>query len=148
MGKTAIGFLVAPLWVPVAVGTYAALYLFPQPEQSHWIAIATVISAIFGYAGTFVLGLPALLVLRSCGQTAAWISIAGGLIGGILTWTVFGIVFGLSLGNSMRFIIINIQDQFTKNIEFLLQPGLLGALVGLTWWLIARPDRSNISTNT
>ena len=62
MSRTAVAFLIAPLWVPAAVAPFAISWA-PYSEQRHWIYITIIIATIFGYGGTLMLGLPAFLIL-------------------------------------------------------------------------------------
>ena len=138
MSRTALAYLVAPLWVPAATAIYA-LHMFPYPEQHHWIYVTIIIGAVFGYAGTLALGMPAFFVLRARSHTALWTAVVLGFGIGGLTWLVFTVLFVLSLGNSFTFILHEAANP-TSWLP-LLPTGVLGSIVGATWWLVARPDR-------
>jgi hypothetical protein len=114
----------------------------PYPEQHHWIYITIVIAAIFAYGGVLTLGMPAFFVLRALNHTSLWIALVLGFGIGVVTGCVFLFLFGLSLGNRLSFV----WQDFAANVvnwpwPFLLV-GALGAVVGATLWLIARPDRA------
>ena len=141
MSRIRAAFLIAPLWVPTITGI-SAFWIFPQPEQSFWRVTTVVIGGLFGYAGTLGFGIPVFCFLRSRGLVSAWIAIAAGFLGGGITWQIFLLLFGLSLGDSIDFIL---KDMFRPSVWdslLALVPAVLGALVGATLWLIARPDRS------
>jgi hypothetical protein len=140
--RTVLAFLVAPLWVPAAT-TLLAIGTFPYAEQ-RGIYIITIIAAIFAYGATAMLGLPAFLILRARGHTAFWFASALGFGVGVITWAIFMILLGLSLGNSWTFVTHDIVNNPAQRLIFPLT-GALGAAVGATLWLIARPDRERRS---
>jgi hypothetical protein len=137
MSRIFIGFLVAPLWVTAATASFAAL-TFPSPAQTAWVPIATITGTVFAYGGTLAFGLPAFLILRARNYTSFWIAAALGFGISNLTWMIFGVLFALSLGNSLAFI----WQQATNLALPFLPIGALGSLIGATFWLIARPDRA------
>jgi hypothetical protein len=141
MSRLAIAFLVAPLWVPLIVAPYSAFEIFPHPTQWRWVVIATIISAIFSYLGVFALGYPAFLALRSRNLTALWIAAALGFVVGALTMVAFLACFALALGEGSQSVDLFLQGPPSLLLAGVIPPGLLGALVGTTLWLIARPDR-------
>ncbi len=140
MNRTALAFLIAPLWVPAATAPYA-VYMFPYPEQRHWIFITTIIGAIFAYGGVLTLGAPAFLILRARRRTAFWIAPVVGFGVGVLTGFIFFVLFGLSLGNSLTFVWHDLAAKSASWSSPFFPIGALGAVVGATLWLIARPDR-------
>jgi hypothetical protein len=104
--------------------------MFPNPEQHDFIYIS-IIAAIFAYGGMLTLGVPAFFILRAINHTAFWIAgVLGFAIGG-LTWIVFFVLFGISLGNSLAFV-----WREAGNIV----AGALGSIVGATLWLM--PDQT------
>lgn len=139
MSRTALAFLVAPLWVPAATAPCAA-YMFPYPEQRHWIYITTIIAAIFAYGGELMLGMPAFFILRTRKHTAFWIAPVLDFGASCITWLVFITLLGLSLGN-FTFVARDLAINSAKWSSVFLATGALGAAVGTTLWLIARPDR-------
>ena len=102
MGRPVLAFLIAPLWVPLIFAPYAALNLFPNSAQSHWVVISTIASALFAYAGTLVFGFPPFLILRVYGLTHLWIAAAVGFLSGAFTSIIFNVCFALSLGYSIK----------------------------------------------
>jgi hypothetical protein len=142
VSRTALAFLVAPLWVP-AVSTLLAVGTFPYAGQLG-IPIIAIIAAIFAYAGTAMLGWPTFLILRARGHTAFWFAPALGFVVGAITWTIFMILLGLFLGNSWSFVTHDIVNNPAQRLIFP-STGALGATVGATLWLIARPDQERPS---
>jgi putative effector of murein hydrolase len=140
MQRTTAAFLIAPLWVPATAGIYA-FWMFPHPEQSFWRLATAVIGGLFGYAGTLGFGIPLFIVLRSTRLVSVWIAIAVGFMAGEITWIIFLTLFALSLGNSTSFAVSEFLRPDQWSSLSMLAPGFLGALVGATLWLIARPDR-------
>lgn len=138
MGRTANAFFIAPLWVPAGVAFYSSLFL---TQSSDMVTFYIVVAAIFGYAATFALGCPVFLLLRSLRLTAPWISFVFGFALGVLAWALFMFLFALSLGYSIPSAALQAWKIFADDHSILLGSGLLGIFVGLTLWLIARPDR-------
>lgn len=143
MSRTALAFLIAPLWVPAAAVPFAG-HMFPYSEQRHWIYITVIIAAIFGFGGVAALGMPAFRLLRARKHTAFWIAPVLGFAVGVVTWLVFIVLFGLSLGNSGSFISRDLVSN-SAHLWAVLLTGALGTAVGTTLWLIARPDRHDQS---
>ncbi len=146
MGRTVTAFLVAPLWVPLAV--LCLVVLGGGGELG--IAIA-VMSGVTTYAAMFALGFPIFMLIWWCKLTGPWIAAVVGYIVGILSSQALMICLGLSLvdakgGNVDKAIHNVILGVFNTKISpedlpILLGPGLIGIPVGVTLWLIARPDR-------
>jgi hypothetical protein len=139
VSRIALAFLIAPLWEPAAAVPFAAR-AFPHPEQRHWIYITVVIATIFAYGGVAAFGTPAFLLLRASKRTAFWIAPSWASRSVLPLGWVFIVLFGLSLGNSWPFVSHNVASNSTDLWAFVLT-GALGAAVGATLWLIARPDR-------
>ena len=142
MSRTVLAFLIAPLWVPAAAVPFA-VRAFPYPEQRHWIYITVFIAAIFAYGGVAALGMPAFRLLRARKHTAFWIAPILGFAVGVVAWLVFIVLFGLSLGNSWAFVSHDLASN-SAHLSAFLPTGALGAAVGATLWLIARPDRHDL----
>src|SRR5215475_2894936 len=74
MNRTSTAFLVAP-----ASSDFALCCLrVPLPWQYRWIIITVIISTIFAYAGTLMLGVPTFLILRARNHTSFWTAAALG----------------------------------------------------------------------
>jgi hypothetical protein len=144
MSRSRIAFLVAPLWVPLVMIPVASLYLFSRPNQGPWVVISTVLGMVFGYGGTLAFGLPAFAILRSRQRTAFWIAPVLGFVIGAVTWQIFLAFFALMMSDGhLSLVVHGIRQSFNDPVQLLFAaaPGSLGALVGATLWLIARPDR-------
>jgi hypothetical protein len=145
MSRSALAFLVAPLWVPLLVTPYFYLFVFPHAEQKHWVVIGAVLSIIFSYGGALLVGVPTFFVLRAYKMTTIWIAIAVGFLIGAATWLAFLALFMISLQEgSARGLSAGMHEALAdpKRLMFILWPGAIGSIVGATLWLIARPDRS------
>jgi len=138
--RAAFAFLVAPLWVPVANAPYA-VSMSPYPEQRHQVYFTIIIAAIFAYGGVLTLGMPAFLILRARKRPAFWIAPVVGFCAGVLTCSIFLILFSLSLGYSLTHAWHALAAQAADWSSPFFPTGGLGAVVGTTLWLIAGPDR-------
>lgn len=119
--RTWIAFMVAPLVVPFMVMVYFGSF---GPALPLWLFIG-FISSFYTYAGVFILGAPIYLLLRACKLTAVWIApVAGALVGGVVVGGLVAVEKGLMYGVHLG--------------EMIGAPS--GAMVGLVFWLIARPD--------
>jgi hypothetical protein len=87
-----------------------------------------------------VFGTPVFLLLRASKLTTFWIAPLLGFAIGVATWLIFVILFSLSLGNGWSFTSHELADN-SAHLWAFLPTGALGAAVGATLWLIARPDR-------
>ena len=56
-------------------------------------------------------------------------------------WAVFGLFFGLFLGEGLRGFSYFLGGLIEAKLLGIIGPLTLGTLVGLTFWMIARPDR-------
>jgi hypothetical protein len=101
------------------------------------------IAAVFAYSGVAAFGTPVFLLLRASKRTAFWIAPALGFAVGVATWLVFIVLFGLSLGDSWSFVSHDLASN-SAHLWAFLPTGALGAAVGATLWLIARPDRHDL----
>jgi hypothetical protein len=159
MNRTVLAFIVAPLWVPLIVGAYATELVFslPNPGQSSpIIAVVAIISAVIAYLITMGIGLPTFLWLRSRGIVRFWCAPAIGFLVGAIVWLAFG-VFALGHGSGIppgtrSYSIYGLAavspvheglSAGSTTVYQMVTMGLVGALVGATIWLIARPDRAN-----
>jgi hypothetical protein len=88
------------------------------------------------YAGTLALGIPIYRLFRSRGWVSIWHAIVAGGFGGCLLWFVFNLLFSLSLGAGL-------SDRSTV-YQDVLPGGVAGAVFGLVFWMIARPDRTAV----
>ncbi len=95
------------------------------------LGMGTFFGATFGQLATFGIGLPAHLWLKKHTTRRAWMYASVGAVAGLFFGGVFvyGILFGRSIGAA-------------ADIASLALASLTaGALGGLTFWLVRRPDR-------
>ena len=127
----------APMTVPLLL--LLLLLFIGQAAGSAAIGIV-VVGAFVSYAGTFAFGVPTYRVLRKRGHSAFWIATAAGFLIGIVTCMAFGVFFALSLDEATQGVRVALTDPRTLAGEAG-YGGPLGAISGLVFWLIARPDR-------
>jgi hypothetical protein len=87
-----------------------------------------------------LLGVPAFHFLRSRGWTAWWIAVVWGGFCGAVAYTLCNLFFFWLL-NGER---LDLELKATFDV-FLLFPIVAGAMVGILFWFIARPDRKPVS---
>jgi hypothetical protein len=138
VNRSVRAFIVAPLWVPAVVAALGAS-MFPYPGEIHWVVISTAVAAAFGYLGAAVLGVPAFRLLRSHALTGPLAALGMGVVIGEITWALFGLCFGLVLGEGPAGFVDFIRDAIGGDVFGLLIPAVLGALVGGTYWAMDRP---------
>jgi hypothetical protein len=135
MTRVRIAFVIAPLVVPLSL----LPWLLTGNVAPNWILTTMIIGAVVGYVGTFVFGTPVYLLLKVRGYTALWIAIAAGFAIGDLMWLFFSVIFALSLDEGAAGVRFALSDPPTLGGVFW-PGGVLGAAVGLVFWLIARPN--------
>jgi hypothetical protein len=142
MSRTRLAFVIAPLWVPLVVPVITEAFLYRSPAGLMADLIPRVItSVIFGYGGTLVLGVPLFRFLRSRQITGFWAAPVFGFIVAMITW---GIPLGLLHLSAPKNAIGPSFMELATDAGFLaviFVPGVVGMMVGVTLWLIARPDR-------
>jgi hypothetical protein len=127
MKRTVLAFLVAPLCLPVI----AAAILVVSPAGQPGLGFI-FITAILAYAGMIAFGLPAFLILRAARVTDFLITILTGFAIGGLTGS--GLVFCIQYPPER-------SPAWIAVLFVILAGGILGSIIGATFWLIARPDR-------
>jgi len=92
--------------------------LVPAAPAPEWLTLVATFSGLYTYAGIIVFGAPIYLVLRVFKLTELWIAlVVGFVVGAGVVFSMFGALPALAIGGS------------------------LGAIVGVVFWLIDRPDR-------
>jgi hypothetical protein len=96
------------------------------------------------YVVTFVVGVPSYCWLRSLGFASAWCAACLGCVTAILAWPTVLILFGVSLGLSFDLSrrLLHLDLDHPRDLAAYAVIVGLGTLVGLTLWVIARPDRT------
>ena len=136
MKRSTIAFFVAPLAVPLLV----LVWSFAGHLALRWQLTMMVIAAFLSYSGTLAFGMPAYIFLRARGLTATWIAGAVGFVIGALMWLVVLVLFPLSLGQGFSGVRLGMAD-FSIVTDIVWPGGVLGTIVGVLFWAIARPDR-------
>jgi len=132
--RTFIAFLIAPLVIPAIVVPY-----FAPTSQS--VGAIVSIALIFSYLGTVVFGIPLYFLFRSLGWVSIWHSVVTGIIGGWLLWSIFWMLFALSFGYDAKSATELVRGTLSDAKLYVWPSGVAGAVYGLVFWLIARPDR-------
>lgn len=120
--RTLAAFLVAPLVVPLACVLIASIEAWsrrvPAEPAPEWLSLVATFSGLYAYAGVVVFGAPIYLILRVYKRTELWIAVVVGfVVGAGVVFPMLGTMPALTFG------------------------GPLGAIVGVVFWLIDRPDR-------
>jgi hypothetical protein len=135
MNRTAIAFFVAPL----AATMLLVPYIHSMKAAPSLFVFALEISLVVAYGGSVIFGIPAYLLLRAHNWTAFWIAPLVGFLIGMVMWLVFSALFALMLGEGTLGVHLTLTD--ANMLKGLIWPGgVLGAVVGAAFWLIARPD--------
>jgi hypothetical protein len=130
--RTVIGFILAPLLPVIIVGGL---------DHS-----AGLVIALFGYAATLILGVPAHLIL----QKMMWVGWLNYIVAGVLIGIVGGILASIVLVASnhappdskvISYVVDALTSPIREPLPFLFL-GVLGAVGGVAFWLVARPDHS------
>jgi hypothetical protein len=130
--RTIVAFVVTPLAVPIAL---APDLLFGHVSRG-WPTSVLILMTIISYIGLLLFGVPTFVMLSDRGWTAFWLAPLCGFAFGVVTWlaclVVVAVVFSYSL-----------DDIFTWSeiMEAVWPGGGAGAVSGVIFWLIARPDR-------
>jgi hypothetical protein len=141
MSRTAIAFVVSPLWTPLAAGLFFGVTAIADAAQIHGtdiqlIASAIAVGALLTYFGVFALGYPAFRYLRARGMTSVWRAVGLGFVAGAVMWALIAFCLGLLKYRG-------ITSAFYQSFNDVSPPAeLLGIIIGATFWLIARPDRA------
>ena len=146
--RVLIAFLVAPLCVPIAL--MPLFFLFVHPTAPSWAVFESVVSMVFAYGGMVVFGLPTYLLLRPRDMTKRWVTVAAGFVYGVLTMMIFLVLFDLAFSYSHEVSAAPLRELIADPrqwpVGFVL-PGILGAMVGITFRRIARPHRAPLASS-
>lgn len=144
MRRIAIGLLIAPLWAPALMAVYAALLASPPDllkdlDRGSWIGLAVILGTLLGYAAVLAIGLPAHLVLQRRNRRSVWAYLITWFAGAVAAWSI---VFILSFARyELGFSFSYLAETIVHRPYVPLAIGLLGALMGASFWAVARPDR-------
>lgn len=148
VNRVLTGLLLAPLWVPITAGIYAALIWSPpdflgDAGGGSWIGMVALIGALLGYLAVLAVGLPTHKILRRRDYHSVWAYLTMWFAVAVMVWLVvftasfaqYGLVFSFS------YLAETIVHRPYVPISF----GIMWAVVGATFWPIVRPDREPLS---
>lgn len=135
MGRTAVAFIVVPLWVPVVM-------IGDMLRQETLLLTPVAVCTLLAYGVVSLLGVPTFLTCRVLKWTSAWAAIAsGGAVAALIP--LVGMFIGAVRRPLLHVGISSDLSAFVGGGFVLLVFGLfamLGAITGGLVWLIARPD--------
>jgi len=135
-----VALVIAPLWAPLFATPYASHSLFTAPPQWPWVVLIGLMTAAVTYLSMGLIGIPAYLWLRRRPDASIGLAAMVGAAAASLSWVVFLFAFhGLAM---VRFPNLNLMVRAAIAGGWRYQAGVtgLGALIGATFWIIARPD--------
>jgi hypothetical protein len=145
MIRLVLALVIAPLWVPLVVGLVTGWLLssFDSSQTAHFVTRLVILCATFSWGATLVLWLPAMRFLGARGFASAWTAMAVGFVAALPTLAVAFFVFGWVMLGGLRPAIEWLAKDFSTDAgvyaRYAVALGMLGAIVGLTAWLIGRP---------
>lgn len=138
MKRETKAFWLAPLWIPSITSLLVATRV-PSSERLEIVPFVAIFSAIFAYAGAFVMGLPVYRILQRRHRSSPLAVAAAGFAIGVLTAAAALLLLSFAVGFGLRGIELAFEEPARAQITIVIMPGLLGALVGLTAWRIIHP---------
>jgi hypothetical protein len=147
MIRSVVALLIAPLCVPLMVASHDLLLAFEHrdnPNVRYLTALPLFVAAI-SYGSTLLLGVPMLVFARWLGLSGWWVSSVIGCFIGSALWLAAAAWYLIAHGVDIPHLPRQLLDLGLLN--WLWPLGAMGAAVGMTFWLIARPDRSSHSVD-
>jgi hypothetical protein len=142
MKRLAAACLVSPLWVPFFAALWAASTLplrgISGMSSGSWMSAATAVGAMVGYAGIVILGIPAHLFLRQR-YPSLWAYLAIWFGVGLAAWAIM--FFGSFASYGLRPALAYLTETIVHRPHVPITIAAVWALVGMTFWLIVRPDK-------
>ncbi|MCF1462574.1 hypothetical protein FS827_14775 [Agrobacterium vitis] len=147
--RTWIALIVAPLWLPICVVGTIVLMASSDPilstmSRTEAVTLSLAVSAPAAYLIMLIVGVPIGLALNARKLRRVTPYIVSGFCSGVMLRCIgIAIVwFSFAYRNKLESSIVGreLSDAFLHEPMRLLAPGLIGLLVGATYWLIARPD--------
>jgi hypothetical protein len=135
-GPNLLGFLLAPL-----TPGFLLLFLSMIEMDAREGVWALEMSALVGYPAMVILGLPAHLLLKRTGWTSLGIYAFVGLLIGLAIATA--LFYSMAAKNFS--LMPDPGKSITPSIAVLVLAAFFGAISGIVYWLIGRPDRSPIT---
>jgi hypothetical protein len=137
-----LALIIAPLWVPLMVGLAADWLLsslLGGPALEHFVTRLVILCATFSWGGTLMLWLPAMRFLGARGLASVWTAMAVGFVSAIPTFALAFLVFGWVMGGRLAMSVEELVKDAGVYARYALVLAVLGAIVGLTAWLIGQP---------
>lgn len=149
MTRLLFAFLAGPFWTAVFLGLQARLFWrepeFISPgEQPDWVLMATLLGLLAGAVAMAVLGLPAHRLLRRRGRTALTPYLLAFTAIGLAGWCAALLIASAFGPADLRFALYMLADTVVSRPVVPLSAAALGALVGASFWAIARPDTTHL----
>jgi hypothetical protein len=139
--RTVLAFAVAPMSsglvaVMLALPFRAGAFLF-EPSGRFEVAFIIALSAILGYPIAFVFGVPLYVFFRWRGWNGLLPYVIAGALLGLIPYFIY-LLFGDYASGDMSAVF----GRFSNTAPVYIPLGVVcGAVAGLVFWLIARPDR-------
>ncbi len=121
--RTIVAFAIGP----ITPGLVVALASYSIPGESWVPGFFVFISALLGYPIALLFGLPFFYVMRRYNRNELYCYLLAGPVLGVIAVAIFCIYAAPSN---------------TWSLKWLVGGGLMGSISTLSFWLIARPDRS------
>ena len=140
--RTILGFVVAPIFPGLLAVILAAPFRagttgvgLRELAEAAWII---GLSAVLGYPTALVLGVPLYFFLGSRGWNGLLIYVTAGAFLGLIIYLVYALLTEYS-SNGLS----GVADKFSNTAQIYVPLGMVcGAAAALSFWLIARPDRT------
>lgn len=135
--RTILGFLVAPVSPGLLIVILAAVFGFGKSDEGIWII---KLSGMLGYPIAIVLGVPLYIFFRSRSWNGLLIYITAGALLGVIIYLIY-----IPLGGYSSNGLSGLFERFSHTAQVFIPLGMIcGAVAALSFWLIARPDRTGL----
>jgi hypothetical protein len=146
--RTIVGFLVAPVAPGVLADVLAAISAGPEAVSQHGLSGALSgalwivgLSAALGYPVAIVLGVPLFVVFRWRRWNGLLVYVLTGAFLGLVVYSVYFAV--VLLDDDTAYGLRNLAQKLSHTAPQLIPAGMIsGAVAVVSFWLIARPDRT------
>ncbi len=135
--RTILGFLVAPVSPGLLIVILAAVFGFGKSGEGIWII---KLSGMLGYPIAIVLGVPLYIFFRTRSWNGLLIYIMAGALLGVMIYLIY-----IPLGGYSSNGLSGLFERFSNTALVSIPLGMIcGAVAALSFWLIARPDRTGL----
>ncbi|EIZ80207.1 hypothetical protein WSK_1241 [Novosphingobium sp. Rr 2-17] len=144
MKRLIAALLLAPLWASVTTTIFAILS--PPPNflegvnRESWIAMGAIMGGVLGYISVLAVGLPIHKMLQRRDHRSARAYLATWFAGALLIWLI-AFIAGF-VRDGLTFSASYLAETIVNRPYVPLTFGVVGAVVGGTFWAIVRPDRA------